>query len=174
MLSRRPEGLDQDLLQNLFFVAEVGDLNTPIPRRGQGRIKPILPPLPPREVFVECKKIENGFRLKPHPRAARKPAFIQVRAAYEVIRGNPFKFHHPADFDFSRPRNIDLHLSGMSVVSAVPEKIILSVDAPEFELTATGFDGNRDLVVDVKPLHSMPADGIESSADGSTEEETDL
>ncbi len=175
LLSRRSEGLDRDLLQSLFFVTEPGDLVTPSARPGVGPKPPVvIPPIVPREVFVECKKIDAGFRLRPHPRAVRKPAFIQVRAAYEVVRGNPFNFHHPADFDFSRPKNINLELNGLSVISADPKRLLLSVDAPDFELTATGFDVKRDLVVDVKPLHAEPNTGIDSGTDISTEDQSDL
>ena len=170
MLSRRPEGLDHDLLQNLFFVPEAGGLNPPVPGPGPTPNPRVITRPPPREVFVECEKIENGFRLKPHPRATRKPAFIQIRAAYDVSRGNPFKFHHPADFDFSRPSNISLQMAGLTVVNADPKRLLLSVDDRQFELTATGFDGNRDLVVDVKPLPSLPATGADLVADDANEE----
>jgi hypothetical protein len=157
LLSRRPEGLDHDLLKNLFYLPEPGTLPTPAPRPPGPGPTPPVPPLPAREIFVECTKVAGGFRLRRHPRATRAPAFIQVRAAYEVIRGNPFRFHHSADFNFSRPTNIQLNLSGVSVQSAEPSKLLLSVESPDFQVTVTGFDQNRDLVVDVKPLHTASA-----------------
>jgi len=103
LLSRRPEGVDKDLLQHLFSVPESGQIKATGPKPKPGPIvPPIVPPVKPPNYFVECGKIHGGFHLRPHPKAVKPPAAIQLRAAYEVVRGNPFRLHHPADFDFTK------------------------------------------------------------------------
>jgi hypothetical protein len=162
LLSRRPEGVDKDLLQHLFSVPEPGHATSTGPKPKPGPVvPPIVPPVTPPNYFVECSKIHGGFHLRPHPKAVRAPAAIQLRAAYEVVRGNPFRLHHPADFDFTRGTGLDLDLAGLTVANATPNRLILSVDRPDFTLTATGFDPHRDLIVDVRPLHDTTGDDTE-------------
>ncbi len=159
LLSRRPEGIDKDLLQHLFSVPEPGPPTDPGPRPRPGpAVPPVVPAIKPPNYFVECSKIHDGFHLRPHPKAVRPPAAIQLRAAYEVVRGNPFRLHHPADFDFTKQTGFALDLEGLAISSATPNRLIFTVERPDFTLTATGFDPHRDLIVDVRPLHSAAAD----------------
>ncbi len=163
LLSRRPEGVDRDLLQHLFSVPEPGKTasTAPKPKPGPG-IRPINPNIkPPQKFFVECSKIHGGFHLRPHPKAVDAPVAIQLRAAYEVVRGNPFRLHHPADFDFTKRTGLDLEFAGLTISSATANRLILTVERSDFSLTATGFDPHRDLIVDVRPLHSSTADESE-------------
>ncbi|HEY1793336.1 MAG TPA: hypothetical protein VGG34_10495 [Opitutaceae bacterium] len=160
LLSRKPEGIDKDLLKFLFSVPEAGPLKTPGPKPKPGDDPdPPIPPIVAQNYFVECTKIPDGFRLRRHPKATTPPEGIQVRAAYDVLRGNPFKLHHPADFDLSRPNGIKIEMEGLAVTSAEPNRLMLAVETPDFEFTAVGFDAHRDLIVDVKPLHAaLPGD----------------
>jgi len=57
----------------------------------------------------------------------------------------------------------------LSVSSATPNRLILTVDLSDFTLTATGFDPHRDLIVDVRHLHSIAVDNTEPGADEVTE-----
>lgn len=162
LLSRRPEGIDKDLLQHLFNVPESGQVTGTGPKPKPGTVvPPVIPAIKPPNYFVECAKIHSGFHLRPHPKAVRPPASIQLRAAYEVVRGNPFRLHHPADFDFTKGMGFDLDLEGLTISSSTPNRLILTVDRPDFTLTATGFDPHRDLIVDVRPLHDTAVDEAE-------------
>ncbi len=172
LLSRRPEGIDKDLLQHLFNVPESGQATGTGPRPKPGTaVSPIIPAIKPPNYFVECTKIHSGFHLRPHRKAVRAPASIQLRAAYEVVRGNPFRLHHPADFDFTNASGFDLDLEGLTISSSTPNRLILNVDRPDFTLTATGFDPHRDLIVDVRPLHDAAADESEIDASETAENE---
>lgn len=163
LLSRRPEGIDKDLLKELFNITEPGGETSGGPKPKTGRpVRPVIPPLKPPNYFIECSKFYSGFRLHRHPKALRHPAAVQVRAAYEIDGGNPFRMHHPVDFDFSKGTGCDLELKGLTVQTVTANRIILRVDDPNFELTATGFDQNRDLVIDVRPLHDASSDDSES------------
>jgi hypothetical protein len=157
LLTRRAEGRDPELLKDLFNVPQHGDQRGPRPG-GDGKPKPPAPLTPPPapEVFLECKSLPGGFRIRPNKRATRPPMGFQLRAAYEVARGNPFKLYHPADFDFTKVKGgVQLDSSGVSLVSCEPNRIVCQVDDPEFELCASGFDQNRDLIVRVEPIHDQ-------------------
>lgn len=160
LLSQRPEGIDKDALQHLFSLPLAGPQQSIGPKPRTGPKTPIvIPPINPPQVFVECKKTLRGFCVAPHPKAVRPPSGLQIRAAYEVVRGNPFKFHHPADFDFSKQQGVVLDYSGVTIVSASPNRLILSVDKADFSLAAIGFDPARDLIVEVRPLHDTAEEG---------------
>ncbi len=171
LLARRPEGVDKDLLQHLFSVPEPGRAISTGPKPKLGPIiPPLVPPVKPTNYFIECSKLYGGFHLRPHPKAVRPPAAIQLRAAYEVVRGNPFRLHHPADFDFTKRTGLDLEFSGLTIAEATPNRLILNVDGPDFELTAKGFDPHRDLIVDVRPLHDTSEDDTEPDISVESEE----
>jgi hypothetical protein len=175
VLSRRPEGLDKDLLQHLFSVPEPGHATAigPKPKAGPV-IPPVVPPIKPPTYFLQCTKVQGGFHIQPHPKAERPPAAIQLRAAYEVVRGNPFRLHHPADFDFTKKSSgLDLEFDGLTVSNVIPNRLILTVDRPDFQLTATGFDPHRDLILDIRPLHDDTADNDDSIGVQGSESEND-
>lgn len=159
LLSRKPDGVDKDLLKHLFNVVEPGESTSTGPKPGKGKpAKPVVPELNKKNYFVECNKIPGGFHVRPHPKATVPPAAIQLRAAYEVARGNAFRLHHPADFDLAKRVASAFQLKGLEVTRAEPNRLVFSVIQPDFEMTATGFDQRRDLIVEVRPLHSPTAD----------------
>lgn len=162
LLSQRPEGIDENVLRHLFSLPESGTPKSTGPKPKTGPKTPlIIPTLNPPNFFVECKQVSRGFHVRPHPKASRPPTGLQIRAAYEVVRGNPFKLHHPADFDLSKQQGVVLDLSGLTVESATPNRLILAVHKPDFYLTAIGFDPSRDLIVEVRPLNEKEGDNIE-------------
>jgi len=156
LLARKQEGIDRDLLRHLFSIPEDGvEKKLGTKKKSGPNVPPVIITPPEQQTFfIECHKLNGGFRLKPHPKAKAAPYAIQVRAAYEVMRGNPFKLHHPADFDFSAPKELQTEMSGLSIKSADASKLILLVDNPNFDLSITGFDARRDLILDIKPLHA--------------------
>ena len=70
---------------------------------------------------------------------------MRVRAAYDMIGSNPFKRFSSFDFDFGK--TVEVTSENMTVKVTAPNAIQLTLEAPEFELKALGFDLNRDLVV---------------------------
>jgi hypothetical protein len=170
LLSRKPEGIDKDLLKFLFSVPEAGSLKTPRPSKkpGPDPVPPIPPPVIPPNYFVECTKIQGGFRFRRHPKAVRSPATIQVRAAYDVLRGNAFRMHQPSDFDLGKKSGVEIDFKGLVLAEATPSRLILSVSETDFEFTASGFDTNRDLIVDVRPFHAGSGEDSGSNAEDSS------
>ena len=74
---------------------------------------------------------------------------VRVRVAYDRIGGNPFNKHSKYDFDLTG-KAIDISAENMTFRPASPNVLHLSANGPDFRLEASGFDQNRDLVVDAR------------------------
>lgn len=94
-------------------------------------------------------RMNGGFSIKNTASlsAEKLPMSIRVRAAYDVLRGNPFKKHDALDFDFTK-KGVAISSSGALVSADQPNVLIVEVTEPEFEVQVSGFDVNRDLIVD--------------------------
>ncbi len=66
-----------------------------------------------------------------------------------MLGANPFNKHSPLDFDLSGD-DIKVETTNISVKASKANVLELSVGSPEFLLEASGFDVNRDLVIDAK------------------------
>lgn len=77
------------------------------------------------------------------------PKSVRVRVAYDVLGANPFSKHSPFDFDFNSG---DLKVDATNIVAQPREPNVLElfVNSPDFLLEVSGFDINRDLVIDAK------------------------
>lgn len=164
VLSRQPAGIDKTLLQEFFSLPLITNApphpgpRPPVGPKPEG--KTVLPPLiidlKPRKYYVECREVKGGgFLVQPHEKAEKTPFAIQVRAAYEVVRGDPFKEYDPLDFNFVEETDCSLELKGLSILSRTPNSLVLKVEDPQFELKALGFDARRDLIVKVRPVHDF-------------------
>ncbi|MGH9581938.1 MAG: hypothetical protein ACRD4O_03250 [Bryobacteraceae bacterium] len=78
------------------------------------------------------------------------PIRIRVRAAYDVVRGNPFAKHSPFDFDLAEKGEIDCRLDGCRMEAVRANALTLVATARSFRAQFTGFDANRDLVVNAR------------------------
>lgn len=142
----------KDLLQH---VISIPDPKTGKPRGSKRRTPPIEPPPSKPRLFKE-ERIEGGFRLKAGPGAKDReyPVCIRIRVAYDVLAGNPFKSHDPLDFDFDVKRrgSLDLAASGIRFISSEANVIVMDCLSPDFELIISGFDPNRDLIIDPRVI----------------------
>lgn len=152
-LSTSEEGQDRELLRGIFFLPETGEGKVKRRTKGPGKVSPD-PPDPPksRKPMVSVDQFSTGFKIRPHHDAEDRPERVVVKAAYETDGGNPFNFYHEADFDFSRQSGVQVTLQGLEVESAVENRLVCLVTDDDFELTAQGFDQNRDLRLDVRPI----------------------
>ncbi len=148
VVSDQGERKDQNALIDFFSLEDLNSSNgakkerTPKPR----------PDLPPSEkAFHIQKKGPGGFALVPGPGAAgwTYPRAIRVRVAYDVLGANPFTRHSPYDFDLTKDE-IQVETNNIKIEATQPNVLVLSVTSPAFRLEATGFDINRDIVVDAK------------------------
>ncbi len=70
--------------------------------------------------------------------------------AYSIRSGNPLKKWNKADFEVDRaPITIGSDLKGITPLSRTANQIEAQVTEPDFLLSVTGFDENRDLFVKV-------------------------
>ena len=160
-LTTSEEGQDKELLRNLFYLPEEGEGKTKKKRKTGGlKTEPDDPDPAGKKLYIQVLKRNDGFVVSPHPDADRPPDRIIIRAAYNVDRGNPYKAHHPADFDFSKNNGgIKIEPEGMELVQKTPNRLVYSLTDKNFKFAVEGFDRNRDLVVNVRPETDISAEG---------------
>lgn len=151
VLSRPPEGQEEDLLVDLFYVQVPPDEATasatkPKGERGEDKEPGDPPPkLPARVSKYLLTKVPGGFRLASNPAADVRSGPTTVQIAYAVKRGNPFKKYQPFDFVLGKAP-IRITHSGVEV--AYDENVLeVTPIADEFSVEVAGFDPHRDLVV---------------------------
>lgn len=108
---------------------------------------PDLPPPTPRPYRIIPKV--GGFTVKGAGEAAAQemPMSISVRMAYAISRGDPFKRYRPHDFSLNVRGDVTIDTSGASTAPAGDNVFIIDADDPDFSVTVSGFDPNRDIVV---------------------------
>jgi hypothetical protein len=99
----------------------------------------------------QLQKLAGGFRLSGVGEAGVLPRFAAVQAAYDVRRGNPFALYQPLDFDLGDAA-IAIETTGATALQRTRNRIVLRIEAPDFELTVRGFDPRRDVRVRVTAL----------------------
>lgn len=143
--------------QNLLLdILSVPGEPRPVPPKPTPGPKPPKPPPPPRPRFFSERKVEGGFRLSGGPGARERefPVRVRLRIAYDVLNGNPFKLHSPFDFDVGKS---PIGIAGAKVEfvegeNNEPNVLVFDCLADSFELELSGFDPNRDLVIDPRIL----------------------
>lgn len=108
---------------------------------------PEPPPASPRRFLVN--KVEDGFSVIKGSNNATPPDSLLVQVAYNVRRGNPLKKYNPADFAI---QDLKISHQGIEFKRVEKNEALVKVVDPDFALTVTGFDENRDLFVKVKAI----------------------
>lgn len=108
-----------------------------------------LPPPTPKAFKIH--KRAGGFAIVPGPGidTTEFPLTIRVRCAYDVLTGNPFKRFSDLDFSFFGG-NIDITKKGANCWPNEPNEIDVRVEAPDFSVEVSGFDRNRDLIIEAQ------------------------
>ena len=101
-----------------------------------------------RSLIIQHRK--GGFSLSAGPAATgwSYPKMIRVRTGYDLIGGNPFKRHSNYDFDIRSEIGLDAKDAEIETLSSNAMRV--KALGPTFQVTATGFDENRDLVVEAR------------------------
>ncbi len=146
LVAERIETALPDALIDFFSLAAAAQPG----KEKKKRVKPPIPPAP-REKSITIRPKKCGFEIAAGPGAAKwkYPRMIRVRAAYDIVGGNPFKRYHPFDFDF-RKGEIDLTPEDAEVTAHSGNILALKVTGPSFRLEAHGFDERRDIIVDAR------------------------
>lgn len=144
-IAEQIEQEDKDALVDFFSVADPSRKGS----TGKKKLIPVPDPkIPPREKAILIRPRDGGFSVSAGPGAAqwRYPRYIDIRAAYDIVGGDPFKRHSKFDFDLSG-REIKISLQDCEAVQAAANKIRIAVKGPDFKAELSGFDPNRDIVV---------------------------
>ena len=115
---------------------------------------PPLPPIPPAKPRqIRIVETDGGFEILPNGLPLPIGSMLQIQLAYVVSRGNPFRKYDANDFDLSK-LPIMTELEGLSVNEMGKNEALLTIANPVFRFSASGFDVNRDLIIDsdVTPL----------------------
>jgi len=128
-------------------------------KKAGGAVQP--PPRQPRRFRVE--KIAGGFMVSHGDPEAVPPEVLDIRVAYDIRNGNPLKKYNKADFRLDRlPIQLAEDKTGIELLESTQNRLTLRVTDPEFRLSLTGFDSNRDLFVRVVPREEE-TDGDETA-----------
>ena len=153
ILSMPAEGRDTRLLRDLFYVDLEPGKETRADRRAPGDVPgpgaaggAEAPSSAPARLLLS--RLKGGFRLSLHPEAQTYPRTIDLQMAYDVRQGNPFRLYRDFDFDLAKP---PIRIEGVHCTFRVaqPNGLKVTAEQPDFQLTVTGFDVNRDLKIKI-------------------------
>jgi hypothetical protein len=155
ILDEPPPGRQVGFLKDIFYVLAS-------PAEGEGNETVKKPEIDEEELKKRRKvrtfsvyPVRNGFgiTLNPQKEDLLFPFRATVRMAYDTRRGNPFALYEEFDFD-AGSRSINVKARGCKVLTRRLNKLEIQVTGKNFYLRVTGFDPNRDLVVDVTEAKS--------------------
>ena len=149
-LSRAKEGIDTDLLADLFFLDDEPDgsvENSTPSGRGTRPQKARVPAINADIQAVRIANRGNGIVIVGVPPAAVVGQIIRVRFAYDVRRGNAFTKWSPLDFDLTDLKN-QIEWNGAMRLEAKGNTLEFAVERPDFEVLLNGFDSERDVRVE--------------------------
>lgn len=145
------ETVDKDALVSVFSLPADDGSKQAAPKGTEARA-PNVPPIEPKPRSYRLSHLPDGFKLQDGTIAEEDlPMIIRVRAAYDVLRGNPFKKHAAADFDLTK-KGIKIESLGAEVSAASASSLIVEVKKSRFVVNVTGFDVNRDLILDAEKV----------------------
>lgn len=145
-----PEGLDTSLLSDLFFIESSGESTGNNGGSNPGLKKTIVPniDLPPKlKKKFRLFQVENGLKITNNPEFMEDIEKIRITLAYDRPDGNPFHKYSALDFNVKHLQveqmNIEIETIHSNIIEFAPLNKI-------FEFQITGFDKNRDLIVNIR------------------------
>lgn len=143
------ETVEKDALVSIFSLpAEEGSKGSA--PNGNDVRSPKVPPLEAPVRAYRLTRLPDGFKLQAGTIVEEDlPVIVRVRVAYDVLRGNPFKKHNAADFDFTK-KGIQVESLGAVVTAPAANILRIEVERTDFEIKVSGFDPNRDLIIDAE------------------------
>lgn len=116
------------------------ETTVPLPLRSEGPTKPFR--ILPRQ---------GGFSLVANSRSPTDafPVRLKLRCAYDVLNGNPFRRFSDLDFSFYGVR-LTVEKHDLDFWPTAANEASVNLRAADSKLVITGFDTNRDLVVEAQ------------------------
>lgn len=149
----------KNALLDFFWLADPAKPSPPIKNKGRSSDgnekdkaggKPLAPPEPAPRKFSIAQET-GGFSIQGGGALLSEdlPRHLRVRLGYDVESGNGVKEWDRWDFDLGKDRkNFPMVAAGAEAEAMDGNEILLLINDPEFSVTLTGFDINRDLVVE--------------------------
>lgn len=153
-LNESDEQPAKDLLREIFFVpkkpesAEPKEKSKPR-KRNKGDVIEPNPSIERVKRRFTLAKVAGGFTITHGEKGAELPTVLEIAVAYDRRRGSPLKKYAAADFKLNEAP-ITVETEGAKSGERHLNRMVVKVTQPEFKVTVTGFDENRDLFVDVK------------------------
>ena len=148
MIADQKEMQDDEALIDFFSLTD----KTPA---SKGRKKSVKRPnldIQPREAAIRIRPGKGGFEVLSGPGAQKWtfPKRIRVRMAYDMIGADPFKRFSAFDFDLNSTQKLTFEATNGEVRIVKANVIFFDVREADFHLIVSGFDTQRDLIVDVR------------------------
>jgi hypothetical protein len=138
-------------LKDLFFLPSEEDETKTKQKKPKPKAGPepdVLPDLPkPPAKSYSVSKVDGGFTVRPGK--GPRPESLEIHMAYDTHKGNPFKKYHIADFQLEKG-GITVESVGVNIKEYDSNRLSADVLMDAFEITVTGFDKNRDIIVKTK------------------------
>jgi hypothetical protein len=146
LVAEEAEQEDHDALIDFFSLVD----HSPSGGTKRKRTPKKVDPIQPREIFLNVQPRSGGFVIAPGAGAASRtyPVRLRVRLAYDMLGADPFKRFSPFDFDLKK--NIELELENADAEFPVANVAVVTLQSPDFRIAASGFDVNRDLLVEAR------------------------
>ena len=142
-ISQKDESRDENLLEDLFSIPIPGEETDNLPVRKKKKRKRELVDLPEvpdgrRIPAFELDKLLGGFHLKHNTDKKELNGTINIRLAYETLKGNPFSRYNPNDFDLSKTLKDDISIDGCKIIICDENRIHIGELDNGFSLKITG------------------------------------
>ncbi|MGC3938745.1 hypothetical protein ACOTTU_13150 [Roseobacter sp. EG26] len=148
MIADQKETQDDDALIDFFSIADKAQAST----GKKKRIKKPTVDIEPREAAIRIRPVTGGFEILSGPGAQKWtfPKRIRVRMAYDMIGADPFKRVSVFDFDLNNTKKLTFETTNGEIKIAKANILFFDVTEADFLLKASGFDVQRDLIVDAR------------------------
>lgn len=150
-IAEQSEQDDNDALIDFFSIVDQAEKAAK--KKKKKTVKP-KPDVPAALAALRIHPNEGGFEIKAGPGSESWtfPRVIRVKMAYDMIGANPFKKHSKFDFDLQKDKTILFKASNAICEPINTNTLKVVATGPKFEVDVSGFDSNRDLLVDVRAL----------------------
>jgi hypothetical protein len=149
-LDEPPRERLEDFLKEIFSISIAAE-----EKEGNDSISPPVLSFEGKLGDFNIYPLKNGFKITLNKEVVDKISFpfqAIIRIAYATRRGNPFAQYEKFDFDVSNESLININGNGCNIIEKNLNVIKVEITSSNFELEVTGFDSNRDLLVDVKKI----------------------
>lgn len=161
VMSQSEEEEDRNVLADIFSI-DIQENSDDVPESRRKRRKkpkdgpeepPTIEPTPPKPRKYKLNKIEGGFCVTGSSDAISTLHTFAVKVAYDRVKGSPWKKYSTRDFEFdfeNEESPLMLQAEEIEPVEYIENKLWFKTSNPDFNVSVTGFDKNRDIIVDVK------------------------